>query len=225
MTLHAAFNQPGEPIREPGEPDTAEVLFRSHGRACHSLAMQIIGDDQLAADTVTDVFTALARQPVSERPDGQAPPAGLLAETHRRAVGLARQDDRRHLRRSARQLLHMLAASAAGPPNSAGDRPGRGAVLALPPAERDVVVLAYFGGYTQAEIAELTGSPIDTVRQRTRAAMSRLDGKTREVPDRAGMAPPPRQPAAGRLRPVRRLRLLIAAAGPCVLISTHLRGQ
>ena len=50
----------------------------------------------------------------------------------------------------------------------------RGALGELPPAQRQVLEMAYFGGYTQARIAEELGIPIGTVKTRTLAAMRKL---------------------------------------------------
>jgi RNA polymerase sigma factor (sigma-70 family) len=50
----------------------------------------------------------------------------------------------------------------------------RATLAELPEVQRHVLALAYFGGYTQREIAQLTGVPLGTVKTRTFAAMRRL---------------------------------------------------
>jgi RNA polymerase sigma-70 factor (ECF subfamily) len=50
----------------------------------------------------------------------------------------------------------------------------REALTTLPPEQRQVIELAYFGGYTQSRIAETVGIPIGTVKTRTLAAMRKL---------------------------------------------------
>ena len=47
----------------------------------------------------------------------------------------------------------------------------------LPQKQREVLDLAYFGGLSQTEIAELTGEPLGTVKTRTRSAMTTLRDK------------------------------------------------
>ena len=48
------------------------------------------------------------------------------------------------------------------------------AVAALPPPQHQVVMLAYFEGYTQSEMAELLQQPLGTVKTRVRLAMQKL---------------------------------------------------
>jgi len=50
----------------------------------------------------------------------------------------------------------------------------RAAMTRLPPAQRQVIELAYFGGLTQVEIAEVTGDPLGTVKTRVRLGMQKL---------------------------------------------------
>jgi RNA polymerase sigma-70 factor (ECF subfamily) len=57
----------------------------------------------------------------------------------------------------------------------------RAALRGLPEDQRQVIALAYLGGYTQAEVAALTGIPLGTVKSRTFAAIRRLRTTLRSV--------------------------------------------
>jgi RNA polymerase sigma-70 factor (ECF subfamily) len=57
----------------------------------------------------------------------------------------------------------------------------RAAMSALPPAQRRVIELAYFGGLTQTEIAELTATPLGTVKTRVRLAMNKLRAALKDI--------------------------------------------
>lgn len=48
------------------------------------------------------------------------------------------------------------------------------AVAALPEAQREALTLAYYGGYSQSEIAALVGAPLGTIKTRMRDGLSRL---------------------------------------------------
>ena len=48
------------------------------------------------------------------------------------------------------------------------------ALGALPEAQREALVLAYFGGYSQSEISALVGSPLGTIKTRMRDGLTRL---------------------------------------------------
>ena len=50
----------------------------------------------------------------------------------------------------------------------------REALLDLPVLQREVLVLAHWGGYSQREIATLTNSPLGTVKTRCLTGMRRL---------------------------------------------------
>jgi RNA polymerase sigma-70 factor (ECF subfamily) len=62
----------------------------------------------------------------------------------------------------------------------------------LPSEQREVLLLAYYGGYTQREIADMTGLPLGTVKSRTLTALRRLraelGGVSETNPDESGSA-------------------------------------
>jgi RNA polymerase sigma-70 factor (ECF subfamily) len=58
----------------------------------------------------------------------------------------------------------------------------RRALLTLPPAQRHVLELAYVGGFTHREIAELTGEPLGTIKTRLRLGLRKLAVIARQEP-------------------------------------------
>jgi RNA polymerase sigma-70 factor (ECF subfamily) len=50
----------------------------------------------------------------------------------------------------------------------------RGALEALPAEQRRALELAYFGGFTQTQIADLTGEPVGTVKGRMRLGLEKM---------------------------------------------------
>lgn len=48
------------------------------------------------------------------------------------------------------------------------------ALATLPEAQREALTLAYYGGYSQSEIAALVGAPLGTIKTRMRDGLTRL---------------------------------------------------
>lgn len=181
-----AARQPadGQPMALERPSLQLDQLWQQHGRASFSLAYRITGDHQLAEDAVHSAFAALLRHPDGAASTRATILASLLASTHRLAVQAIRRPQRRHLRASAEQLLAAIHIREQPPPGKvasrAAFRPSQ--LQALPPAEREVIVMAYFGGYTQAEIAKLTNRTLDTIRRHTLVGMRHLNDQQAHPP-------------------------------------------
>jgi len=163
-----------------GQPDALGELYQRHGAACYRLARQITANAALAEDAVQEAFTGMWRNPAAYVPErSSSVRSWLLRLTHNKAVDSVRREtalQRRHHAHAAQQALD--------PPGE--DDPAaitwqrmqaaevRAAVNELPEAQRQALALAYFGGYTQSEIAELINVPLGTVKTRTFSAMRRL---------------------------------------------------
>ncbi len=76
----------------------------------------------------------------------------------------------------------------------------RRALRALPESQREAMTLAYYGGYTQREIAALTGTPIGTVKTRMHRAMHNLRDALDDLADVHGLAAEAGGDAADRAR-------------------------
>jgi RNA polymerase sigma factor (sigma-70 family) len=91
---------------------------------------------------------------------------------------MLRREGPRRTRLASDQALLEVAVSGPGPDEQAWSRlraeRTRESLKSLPAEQREVVLLAYYGGYTQREIAELTGLPLGTVKSRTLTALRRL---------------------------------------------------
>lgn len=154
------------------------ALYDRYGRPCHSLARRILNDDVLAQDVVQEVFLALWRD--SDKFDAARGgfASWLLAMTHHKAVDAVRREENLRKRRTSIDVLEF--AESEGPSVSdavwVGVRRERvlTALKTLPVPQREALGLAYFGGYTQREIAGLTGLPLGTVKTRMLLGMRRL---------------------------------------------------
>jgi RNA polymerase sigma-70 factor (ECF subfamily) len=160
-----------------GDEAAIEALYNRYGRSCFGLARRILDDAQLAEDVVQQVFLALWKG-TGYDPARGAVSTWLLSMTHHKAVDSLRRESTRRKRLAGEQTLMELEASGPGPEDEAWARMRaertRDALRLLPAEQREVVLLAYYGGYTQREIADMTGLPLGTVKSRTLTAMRRM---------------------------------------------------
>jgi len=161
-----------------GDAAALETLFRRYGRPCYSLARRIIVDEQLAQDVVQEVFLALWRDASRYDPRKGAFSAWLLSMTHHKAVDGVRREENLRKRRTSAELLEGQESEAPKVDEQVWSQFRRERVRevlrTLPAAQREALALAYFGGYTQREIAGLTATPLGTVKTRMLAGMRRM---------------------------------------------------
>ena len=160
-----------------GDESAIEALYSRYGGACFGLARRILDDPHLAEDVVQQVFLALWKGSGYD-PSRGAVSTWLLSMTHHKAVDSLRRESTRRKRTAGEQTLLELQATGPGPEDEAWTRlravRTRDALRTLPSEQREVLLLAYYGGYTQREIADMTGLPLGTVKSRTLAAMRKL---------------------------------------------------
>lgn len=176
-----------------GDEAALEALYQRYGGACYRLSRRILDDQQLAEDVVQQVFLALWQGGGYDRSRG-AVSTWLMSITHHKAVDVLRREAGRRKRLAGDQELVEIEAAGPGPADVAWARlraeRTRTALRGLPPEQREVLLLAYYGGYTQREIADMTGLPLGTVKSRTLLAMQRLRTRLRgEVDDDNGTPP------------------------------------
>jgi RNA polymerase sigma-70 factor, ECF subfamily len=178
----------GELVQLAAEKDAGalEALYDRYGRAAYSLARRILTEETLAQDVVQEVFLSLWRDAGRFDAGRGTVATYLLSMTHHRAVDFVRREKNLRRWKTSDEGLEL------GPDpkvnvedevESAERRAEvRAALAVLPPAQREALLLAYFGGYTQREVAVLVGVPLGTVKTRMAAGMRKL----KEALDDAG---------------------------------------
>jgi RNA polymerase sigma factor (sigma-70 family) len=171
-----------------GDEVAIEALYQRYGGGCYALARRLLNDTGLAEDVVQQVFLALW-QGHSYDPARGAVSTWLLSVTHHKAVDALRRESRRRTMSSSDEAMAQLAATSPTPDDEAwrllrAERT-RAALRSLRAEHREVLLLAYYGGCSQREIAEMTGLPLGTVKSRTLAAMNRLREELKSVDDTA----------------------------------------
>ena len=155
-----------------------EALYERYGRAAYSLARRILTEETLAQDVVQEVFLSLWRD--ARRFDaGRGTVATyLLSMTHHRAVDVVRREENLRRWRTSDEGLELEADPKVRVEDEVLTSERRAEVRAalgeLPAAQREALLLAYFGGYTQREVATLVGVPLGTVKTRMAAGMRKL---------------------------------------------------
>lgn len=197
QTLEEALHPVSEPVDAGGRDDLDDtalvelvgrsdhealaVLYRRHGSTCYRLARRVTANDALAEDAVQEAFTGLWRDPAAYAPEQGSVRSWLLGLTHHKAVDFVRRETAQQRRQNAHAAERALDPPPGDPAEQAwaGIRADtvRAALAELPEVQRHALALAYFGGYTQREIANLTGVPLGTVKTRMFAALRRLEAR------------------------------------------------
>lgn len=160
-----------------GDASAVEVLYQRYGRVAYSLARRILGDEQLAQDVVQEVFLTVWRDALKFDSSRGQVSTWLLTMTHHKAVDSVRKEENLRKRREPSEVLdfHDSGINVDEDVWSGMKREQVRAELGrLPDVQKQALGLAYFGGYTQREIAKLTDTPLGTVKTRMLAGMRRM---------------------------------------------------
>jgi RNA polymerase sigma factor (sigma-70 family) len=149
-------------------------LYDRFGRVAYGLARRILRDDTLAEDAVQEGFLAAWRSAPRFVPERAKARTWLLTLVHRRAVDLVRREERRRA-----ETLDERAEAADGPTDEAvwlrfERERVQEALARLPDQQREALELAYYGGFTQTELAERLGQPVGTIKSRMFTGLARL---------------------------------------------------
>jgi len=157
------------------EESALAELYDRIGGIAYGLAFRVLRDESLAEDAVQEAFLALWRSVAATFvPERAKASTWLLTLVHRRAVDLVRREERR--RAEPLEAAHEPAVGSAA--DSAWLRLERervqDALRQLPDPQREAIELAYYGGFTQSEIAGRLGEPLGTIKSRMFSGLSRL---------------------------------------------------
>ena len=183
-----------------GDAGALEALYGRYGRPCYALARRILTDDQFAQDTVQEVFLTLWRDASRFDASRGGFSSWLLSMTHHKAVDCVRREENLRKRRTTADALEDEPSDLPGVEDAVWSTLRRERVRTvlqtLPEAQREALTLAYFGGYTQREIAGLTATPLGTVKTRMLAGMRRMKQSLDQVSPTAGELDDPLPPSA-----------------------------
>jgi RNA polymerase sigma-70 factor (ECF subfamily) len=161
-----------------GDEGALAEVFDALGPAVYAAAMHVLGQAAAAQDVVQEVFVDLWRQPQRYNPTLGSLRTYLTMSARHRAYDLLRSELRRvgreerhhrlippqHQATPGEEVLDALTASAV-----------RAAIRALPPEQRQVVEMAYFGGLSYRDVARAVGISEGTAKSRVRLALAKLE--------------------------------------------------
>ncbi|MFF7333913.1 sigma-70 family RNA polymerase sigma factor [Streptomyces sp. NPDC008150] len=159
-----------------GDEDCLAAAYHRWGALVFTLARRSLGDPREAEDVVQVVFLAAWRGRGGFSPDRGAMTAWLVGITRRKiADALSARTRRADLVAAAGASLSMAQEDPAARPEAVLDRLVVSHELAkLPAPQRRVLSLAFYDDLTQAQIAQLTGWPLGTVKSHARRGLHRL---------------------------------------------------
>jgi RNA polymerase sigma-70 factor (ECF subfamily) len=167
------------------DPGAFEVFYDRHGGVAYSLAYRIVGERGAAEDVTQEAFISIWRSGARYDAARGSVRTWMLGIVRNRAIDFLRSkagrapkldfdDDSILDQRPAEELTEAEALRR----ETAGEL--RGALGELPGEQSKVLELAYFGGFSQSEIARMLGVPLGTVKGRMRLGLEKIRGQLAE---------------------------------------------
>lgn len=159
------------------DPRGVELLYDRYGGVAFALAYRLLGERGSAEDVVQEAFLNVWRQGATYDTRRGTVRTWLLTIVHHRAIDQIRSA------RSKRGSDTVIDAALPLPAKEdtwtevvqgLEHERVQQAMATLPPEQRQVVDLAYYGGFTHSEIAQRVGIPLGTVKGRMRLALDKL---------------------------------------------------
>ena len=163
-----------------GETDALEVFYNRHASGVFSLARYMLKEAAQAEDVTQSVFINLWLKASSYNQNRGTPRAWFMSMAHHRIIDEIRS--RKRSTQATDQVPHEVLELHPSSLPSTEELTQRNldreeifkALSGLPKEQQEVIMLAYFEGYSQSEIAKKLDQPLGTVKTRVRLAMQKL---------------------------------------------------
>src|SRR3954468_22201045 len=167
-----------------GDPRAFELVYDRHSGAAFSLAYRMVGRGNVAEDVVQEAFLSIWRSGARyERARGSVR-TWVLGIVHHRAIDALRRSFVHERRRASDEGIEERLADEVRTDAEVARRQEadtvRAALQTLPGEQVQVIELAYFGGFTHTEIAEMLQVPVGTVKGRMRLGLEKLRNTLRQ---------------------------------------------
>jgi RNA polymerase sigma-70 factor, ECF subfamily len=161
-----------------GDPRAFELVYERHGTAAFSLAYRMTGRRGAAEDVVQEAFLSLWRSGARYDRTRGSVRTWVLGIVHNRSIDALRRSTTHDRRRASDEGIEERFEAGVRTDVEAARRQEaaevRQALAELPVDQSRAIELAYFGGYSHAEIADLLDTPIGTVKGRIRLGLDKL---------------------------------------------------
>jgi RNA polymerase sigma-70 factor, ECF subfamily len=167
-----------------GDARAFEVIYERHSAAAFSLAYRMMGTRAGAEDVTQDAFLSLWRSGARyDRARGSVR-TWVLGIVHHRAIDALRRATVHDRRRASDEGIEERFEARERTDTEAARREEagtvRGALSSLPADQSQVIELAYFGGFTHTEIADMLDAPVGTVKGRMRLGLKKMKAQLGE---------------------------------------------
>jgi RNA polymerase sigma-70 factor, ECF subfamily len=161
-----------------GEVRAFELIFDRHASVAFSLAYRMCGRPAMAEDIVQEAFLSLWRSSVAYDPARGSVRAWILSVVRNRAIDAFRREAAKATsdldQHGVVERMPALELTDREVERRDDARQVRDALKGLPADQRQVIELAFFGGFSHSQIAEMLKLPAGTVKGRMRLGLSKL---------------------------------------------------
>ncbi len=161
-----------------GDPNAFELIYDRHGSAAFSLAYRMVGNRAVAEDVSQEAFLSIWRSRLRYEPERGSVRSWVLGIVHHRGIDALRRNQVHDKRRTSAEGLEERQEAPERTDVEVARREEartvRAALGGLPEQQVKVIELAYFGGFTHTQIAEMLQMPIGTVKGRMRLGLEKL---------------------------------------------------
>jgi RNA polymerase sigma-70 factor (ECF subfamily) len=181
MSLSALADEDLMQLVRRGDTLAFEVVYERHATAAFSLAFRMTGTRNVAEDVVQEAFLSLWRSGARYDRTRGSVRTWVLGIVHNRAIDALRRSMVHDRRRASDEGIEERFESGERTDVEAARRDEarevRSALRSLPEEQSRVIELAYFGGFSQSEIAAMLDTPIGTVKGRMRLGLKKMRGE------------------------------------------------
>ena len=161
-----------------GSPQAFELLYDRHGGAAFSLAYRMVGNRNTAEDVTQEAFLSIWRSRMRYDQTRGSVRTWVLGIVHNRTIDALRRnvvhDRRRETMDGVEERYEAGERTDVEAARREESRTVRSALDALPDDQRRTIELAYFGGFSHSQIAELLDEPIGTIKGRMRLGLDKM---------------------------------------------------